>query len=294
MKKFNLLLAVAAISGLSLVTSCSKESDDLLSSKSKTTIGDDDNNDGLLNLDLPIITGINLLEGAEEIVVDLLVDDIIIGEDMGHLGLTEFHVIESDESTDVLSVLDQDGNLLATVDYAFEDGKWYEIVLTGDNTVEPYDIKVLELDYDFVTALLEDENGEFSAVNGLNLNADLQAVSIQTLLDDSRFATTIPSLADLEINFDRLSDSYITTTPFEGTARLVNSGSELIEDLVDGILVSIGSDEIFNNDLGVLRIADGDDYTVFVLGDAAEQNLLVVNLSEILRDSELNLIEVLQ
>jgi len=294
MKKFNLLLAVAAISGLSLVTSCSKESDDLLSSKSKTTIGDDDNNDGLLNLDLPIITGINLLEGAEEIVVDLLVDDIIIGEDMGHLGLTEFHVIESDESTDVLSVLDQDGNLLATVDYAFEDGKWYEIVLTGDNTVEPYDIKVLELDYDFVTALLEDENGEFSAVNGLNLNADLQAVSIQTLLDDSRFATTIPSLADLEINFDRLSDSYITTTPFEGTARLVNSGSELIEDLVDGILVSIGSDEIFNNDLGVLRIADGDDYTVFVLGDAAEQNLLVVNLSEILRDSELNLIDVLQ
>lgn len=297
MKKLSLVLAGATLLGASLFTSCSKESGDFASAKNKTTIGENDNNNNLLDLDLPFITTINLLDldglvdGIQEIIVDVQVDDIILDTDLGHLGASSFYAIESTDSEQVVSILDQDGNVLTTIDYDFEDGKFYEIVLTGDNTVEPYDVKVLELDYDFVTALLDEEDG-LTAVNGLNLNADLEYVSVQTKLDNDQFATTIPSLADLRIDLNDLSTTTTTEDPIEASARLINSGSELIEDLVDGVLLSIGSDDIFNDDLGIIRLETGDNYTVFVLGDEYTSELLTINLSDALRNIDLSILEL--
>ncbi|MFT5338046.1 MAG: hypothetical protein ACI9YL_002062 [Luteibaculaceae bacterium] len=292
MKKLSLVLAGATLLGASLFTSCSKESGDFASAKNKTTVGDNDDKRNLLDLDMPFIAGVNLsdeLDGNDA--VDYQIDDIILDANTGHLEASSFYGIESKDGTQVVSALDESGNVMASTDYNFEDGKFYEVVLTGDGTVDPYGVKVYELDYDFTTALL-DEEGEITAINGLNTNNDLEYVSIQTQMDNDQFGTTIPSLADLQVDMNDFSTTTTSEDPIEASARLINSGSELMEDLVDGSLVSIGSDEVFNEDLGIMRFENGDDYTVFVLGDEYSSEITAINMSESLRNIDLSYVEL--
>jgi hypothetical protein len=210
--------------------------------------------------------------------LSLKMDQVDVATGLDYKDLTDYLEIETGEV--LIDVVDENGTILASSSYTFEDDKYYNVILVMDEEGVNPTIEVLDQSYNdfelsdaYANELgYNDGNASVYAVNAVSYNA---AYKDQNLLIDVDYSTSGFAFLDeyLALEYGEVTDVFYGNDLLISDLDISLSATELsdlLEDETGFIVIS----ETLLEDLG---FENAGRYTVIILGDEFNFDSIIID-----------------